>query len=108
MINDLKDLSKLQKNQFKVCDNDFNLSQTVYKAMKMIAFRAESLGVKLKAVIIDPINLDFIQSIQGDERIFTQVLFNFLGNALKFTNSQGQITVQIKVLEQQKIKEFPL
>ena len=61
--------------------------------------------INLKAVIDTKENLDLIQAIYGDERRYLQILMNFLSNALKFTNWNGTVTIEIKVLDRQPVQD---
>jgi len=37
----------------------------------------------------------FIRNINGDEGRFTQIILNFLSNALKFSNQHGKVDVLV-------------
>ena len=39
------------------------------------------------------------RQIYGDSSRYLQIFLNFLSNALKFTDSEGQITVRLSILE---------
>lgn len=103
LINDLLDLAKMENNSFKFDDDYFSLPETIYEAFQMLNFSANERKVKLRAIVDQKHNLDLVDSIYGDKRRFVQILLNFLSNALKFTDSNGVITVFIKVLDHQLI-----
>ena len=69
----------------------------------MVFYAAKQKNIKLSAEIDKISNLDFIQMIYGDERRYLQILLNFLSNSLKFTNEGGEIKVEGKIIESQKV-----
>jgi signal transduction histidine kinase len=69
----------------------------------MVFYAAKQKNIKLSAEIDKISNLDFIQMIYGDERRYLQILLNFLSNSLKFTNEGGEIKVEVKIIESQKV-----
>ena len=103
LVNDLLDLAKMENNSFKFDDDYFSLPETIYEAFQILNFSATERQVKLRAVVDQKHNLDLVNSIYGDKRRFVQTLLNFLSNALKFTDSDGVITVYLKVLDHQLI-----
>jgi len=44
-------------------------------------------------------DLSLLQSVQGDKRRYMQILLNFLSNAIKFTNSRGQVRIALEVID---------
>lgn len=66
---------------------------------------ANQQGIQLIAQIENRKHLDLIQTLLGDERRYQQILLNFLSNAVKFTDPDGQIKVLIKVLSNQAVNQ---
>ena len=102
LINDLLDLAKLENDKLSLDEEFFNFNDTLFNAMRMLEFSARQHGVKMKAIIDQPQNLDLLSCLYGDQRRYTQILINFLSNALKFTNKNGCVTVKISFVGIQK------
>lgn len=66
-------------------------------------FQVHDQDINIRAEIYDLNDLCKISSIYGDQRRFLQIILNFLSNAVKFTNSDGQIVLKIHILGIQKI-----
>ena len=49
-------------------------------------------------------DLEILKSVYGDVSRYTQIIQNFLSNAVKFTNDNGKIEVRVTVLEIQDIQ----
>ena len=58
------------------------------------------------AAPIEPkqVDLEILRNVYGDPRRFIQIMQNFLSNALKFTNKNGDITIVTSLLEVQEIQ----
>ena len=69
----------------------------------MMSFKATQQLIELHAEIDSEENLPLISQIYGDENRFSQILSNFLSNALKFTDPDGRITVSISIKDEQTI-----
>ena len=103
LINDLLDLAKLENSSFKFDNDYFSLPGIIYQAFQILGFSASERCVDLRAKIDCKENLNLIESIHGDQRRFLQIFLNFMSNSLKFTDKGGKVTIDIKVLDHQKI-----
>lgn len=102
LINNVLDFNKLDINKLKlemVSVNLYSLVNHIYLGLKTTA--------KEKNIVFN-INIDEelqSQNIYTDSTRISQILFNLIGNSIKFTN-KGSINIDIKVLESthEKIK----
>jgi PAS domain S-box-containing protein len=86
LINDLLDISKIEAGKMKLTMESFSLG-AVFKDMN-IAAMAEKKGLVLESLF------DQNLTITADPVRLKQILFNLLGNAIKFTD-QGKISVKV-------------
>jgi len=91
LINDILDLSKIEAGKFKVHYEPLNLRQLIYEVKKIFTHRAKEKGLSLISNIDDTLP----QAIFFDGIRLRQILFNVLGNAIKFTE-QGFIQISIR------------
>ncbi len=91
ILNDILDLSKIESGQLDLEYQVLNLGDLVNQVLAGVAVRAEEKGLELK------LNLDEKMSLwrTGDPLRLKQVLFNLLGNAVKFT-PRGCVTLRVK------------
>ena len=89
LVNDVLDLSRLESGRqyhFSAID----LSETIEQTVRTYKLNASSKGVELIHEIAP--NLD---RIWGNYDLILQVLSNLVGNALKFTETGGKVTIRI-------------
>ena len=79
LINDLLDISKIEAGQMTLNPDLHNASALVDEILKKFVNRAQASGVQLQDEVED-----FLFSV--DAKRFRQILFNLVGNALKFTH----------------------
>lgn len=60
LINDLLDLAKLENSTFKLDEENFNLTDTIFEALQMFMSPAVENQIELKAEIDKRINLSLI------------------------------------------------
>ncbi|HEX7583078.1 MAG TPA: PAS domain S-box protein [Prolixibacteraceae bacterium] len=95
IINDVLDISKIEAGQIVLTENEFSAQQLIAKIQKEYALKASSKGIELRLSNQKP-DQNFI--ILSDEIRIKQVLINFVGNALKFTDS-GYIEIGVKMVK---------
>lgn len=90
LINDLLDFSKIEAKAVTVENVSYNLHTTVRSVFDIMQIKAEEKGIHFELKIdkrIPPLQ-------RGDPTRLRQVLFNLIGNALKFTN-EGSVTIRL-------------
>ncbi len=98
IINDVLDLSKIEAGKMNVESIPVSINQLTDDLISLMWIRADSKSITLDARYSTAIP-DFILT---DPTRLRQILFNLVGNAIKFTNSGG-VTVQISADESKKL-----
>jgi Signal transduction histidine kinase len=90
LVEDLLDYSTLEAGRFRLNNRAENLRQTIESVVEMLAPRAHEKRIEIAATVAAdvPDLLDF------DPARIRQVLFNVIGNAVKFT-SEGGVLVRV-------------
>ncbi|ABK42788.1 periplasmic sensor hybrid histidine kinase [Magnetococcus marinus MC-1] len=83
LINDILDISKVEAGRMEVAVAPFHLHRIIHDANQVILFRAQEKGLN-QIVYIDPAVPTILL---GDQARIRQILINFLGNSVKFTQS---------------------
>lgn len=89
LINDLLDLSKIEAGRMKLEPGRFPLKDFIESSMSLFKEKLAKHQIKSHIEIADEIEM-----IDADERKLKQILFNLIGNALKFTPDCGQVGVK--------------
>ena len=88
LINDVLDLSKIEAGQLNLTLADYSVKDVVYNVFGAVEALANNKKIQLK------VDMDGeLPQAHGDERRLTQVLFNLVGNAIKFTDS-GEVAIK--------------
>ncbi|MEB3278402.1 MAG: ATP-binding protein [Lyngbya sp.] len=90
LINDILDLSKIEAGKLQLQYEPLNLRQLIAEIQQLFTHRAKEKGLSLISQIDDTVP----QGIYFDGIRLRQILFNVLGNAIKFTE-QGFIQISI-------------
>lgn len=98
IINNILDLSKIESNKIEIEETIFNAEQEFESAVEVYSVRAAEKQIDL-ACFIDP---KLQKPLKGDPTKIKEVLINLLSNAVKFTNTGGQISVDIRKMRSQK------
>ena len=90
LINDLLGLAKIEAGRLDLHASLFDLPQLVKHAADITSVRATQAGLRF----ICQLPPDLPAQVRGDERAIRQVLFNLLGNAVKFTEA-GRVELRV-------------
>jgi two-component system, NtrC family, sensor kinase len=88
LINDILDLSKIEAGRMELDVARFDIPMAIDNAMTLIRGRADRNGIRLESDISSAVD-----SYEGDERKFKQIVLNLLSNAVKFTPEGGTVTL---------------
>lgn len=99
LISDILDLSKIEAGTFNFVYTNVDVNETCAEIIKSMSMKV-SKGVEL--IFEEPFPECYIYT---DKNRFTQVISNFINNALKFTQ-QGSITLGYEQVSHQKIKFY--
>ncbi len=91
LINDLLDLSKVEAGRLELERVDFDLSELIEKTVEVMAVRAHEKDIELLYNIM----ADVPNNLVGDPDRLSQILFNLIGNAIKFTE-RGEVMLSIE------------
>ena len=93
LVNDVLDLSRLESGKRYHFDA-VDLSQTIEQTL-----RTHQLNARDKGITLDQSIATSLPAVLGNYDLLLQVFNNLLGNALKFTESGGRVTISAYVLE---------
>ncbi len=91
IIDDILDFSKIEAGKLDLECIEFSTVELIEGAAETLAPQAAAKGIKLAAYV----DADVPERVIGDPLRLQQILFNLLGNALKFTE-QGSVRVAIE------------
>jgi PAS domain S-box-containing protein len=92
IINDILDLSKIEAGKLTLDRVDFSLDRILVSIADMVRERAAAKDLEL---IVDTDHLP--PSLHGDGNRLGQIILNFVGNAIKFTE-RGQVLMRCRIL----------
>lgn len=96
IINSILDFSKIEAGKMELMNRPFDLEEAVSQVADNLALRAHEKGLEL-VYYIDP---DVPLHLIGDEIRLQQILFNLIGNAVKFTDT-GEVIFRVGMVGEQ-------
>jgi two-component system, NarL family, sensor histidine kinase EvgS len=95
ILDDLLDYSKIEAGRLTIVTEPIDMRDLVDNAVGLLAGRAHEKGLKVRVDIAPEV----AASLRGDSVRLRQILFNLLGNAIKFTPA-GEVDVSVAVVKQ--------
>ena len=96
IINDILDMSRIESGRMTLRNEEFYFTSFVYQINSLIDEQCKDKGLTYNCEISSDIGKYYI----GDDAKLEQVLLNILGNAVKFTERGGTVTLKIECTSQ--------
>lgn len=90
VLNDLLDFSKIEAGKLDIIEEPFELNDLIEESVKLFQFQAKQNKINIEASIDSSVHKFYI----GDLVRLRQILFNLIGNSIKFTES-GSIKIEV-------------
>jgi PAS domain S-box-containing protein len=100
LVNSILDWTRLQTGRIDYVAERLNIQTVVSNAIQMLTGSALQKNVKLYSTI------DHEVFVHGDRNLLLQVFNNLISNAIKFTNSDGEIFISAEPLMDKKVIQF--
>ena len=93
LFNDILDVTKFETDNLTLEQSPFFLDNILYDLEKKIGLQARQKGIELKIVVGENVPTYML----GDPIRLNQVLSNLIKNGVKFSESGGEVVVEIKL-----------
>ena len=93
LLSDILDFSRIEAGMLVIQQAEFQVATVKDSVLELFALTAQGKGLALKVEIAP----DVPPVLTGDEARLLQILFNLIGNALKFTR-QGEVRLDASLL----------
>ena len=90
ILNDVLDFSKMESGRMDLVARPTDLHQAIAEVQALMAPQARDKGLRFDVDLAD----DLHPVVEADAKRVKQILFNLLGNAIKFTDS-GSVRMQV-------------
>lgn len=101
IVNEVLDYNRIISGEFSFNNQVFDVRKILDEVTSVMRPLAEQKSLKL----ITDLDLDNVEFVKGDAFRLKQILFNILGNAVKFT-LKGEINLSVSCKKQQDILHF--
>lgn len=88
LVNDMLNISRIESGRITVKFAGVDLQKVAKEVIDEVLPRANELGI-----VIDLLSSESLPLVMADADKIKEVLFNFIGNSLKFTPRDGKITI---------------
>lgn len=90
IVNDILDFSAMKSGSIQLRSEAFSIRKLCYELERILCGKIQDKGLEWRMIIDE----DLHDMLIGDKLRINQVLFNLLGNAIKFTH-QGSVTLSV-------------
>jgi len=93
LVNDLLDLARIEAGKLELMPARIDLGELLEHVASLASVRAANAGLTLNVAV----DKSAFRPVMADERVVRQILLNLLGNAVKFTDAGGRISLRAEV-----------
>ena len=92
VVNTMLDMSKIQNGQYSLFNEPFEFKPLLDRTKSMLDIQAGKKKINLTCRVAKD-----LPEVIADSRALQQILINLVGNAIKFTQDRGVVTVDVQV-----------
>ncbi|MCV9997766.1 HAMP domain-containing histidine kinase [Pararhizobium sp. YC-54] len=92
VVNTMLDMSKIEAGRYELMPEPFRVADAVNACEAMLGLQAREKGVQLTSRIMRNVG-----EVNADQRAIQQILINLVGNAIKFTDRGGLVTIDAEI-----------
>lgn len=96
LVNNILDINKLDSNKTELEQTSFNLFELVKNVCSVLQLKANEKQLQLHLQADESLQA---LEVTSDPTRLTQVMYNLVGNAIKFTD-EGSVTVDLRLVQQ--------
>ncbi|MBQ1508288.1 MAG: HAMP domain-containing histidine kinase [Erysipelotrichaceae bacterium] len=93
LVSDMAELSKFQSGTMELTMSNFDLSDSVREVVELLHNLAEEKKITISTELVPVV-------VYADEIKISQVLYNFLSNAIKYTDEGGNVLIRMSDSEE--------
>ena len=97
LINDILDMSRIESGRMVLKKEEFSFRELMEQINIIISGQCADKGLQYETGVTGPVRDFYI----GDDMKLKQVLINILGNAVKFTETPGRVTLTAEAAEEE-------
>lgn len=100
LVNDILDYSRIDSGRFSICPEPVQVLSAVDDVSKIMEFSADQKGLTFTKTIK---NITETTWVEMDTKVFSQIVINLCGNAIKFTEPGGVVDFGIELINSEQL-----
>lgn len=93
LINNILDMTKIEAGEIELANEPLDIKQVVIDTVKLLEPKAKEKGIALRRNVA----INIPEKVLGDQLRLSQIFYNLIGNAIKFTE-KGYVQINCKMV----------